>query len=80
MITLAGLAAIAESPDDPLCVVLILLVLRDLFDASTHMMEDLGWAPITTQYAKRLRELNRRHRLWDEEPQTIRHVLDGPSS
>jgi hypothetical protein len=76
----AAFAAIAQSPDDPLCVVLTRLVMRDLFDASTHMMEDVGWTPITTQYARRLRELHQEHHLWDEEPQSIRQVLDGPSS
>jgi hypothetical protein len=76
----AAFAAIAQSPDDPLCVVLTLLVMRDLFDASFHMMEDVGWTPITTQYARRLRELNQEYGLWDEEPQSIRQVLDEPTS
>jgi hypothetical protein len=69
--------ALSEMPDDALCVVLVGLILRDMLDASTHMLEDVGWTPVTTEYAKRLRELNRDHGLWDEEPQSIRHVLDG---
>lgn len=72
-----AVSALGEMPDDALCVVLASLILRDLFDASTHMLEDVAWTPITTEYAKRLRELNRDHQLWDEEPQSIRHVLDG---
>jgi hypothetical protein len=74
---LEAAAALADMPDDALCVVLAGLILRDLSDASTHMLEDIGWTPITTQYAKRLRELNRDYGLWDEEPRSIRQVLDG---
>jgi hypothetical protein len=77
MIMFDAASALAEVPDDALCVVLVGLILRDLSDASTHMLEDVAWTPITTEYAKRLRELNRDYRLWDEEPQSIRHVLDG---
>ena len=77
MIPLDAAASLHDMPDDALCVVLAGLILRDLYDASTHMLEDVGWTPTTTQYAKRLRELNRDYQLWDEEPQPIRHVLDG---
>ena len=77
VIGLDAVAALSDMPDDALCGALAVLILRDVFEASTHMLEDFGWTPITTQYAKRLRELNRDFQLWDEEPQSIRHVLDG---
>ncbi len=64
------------SNDDVLCTALQLLVHRDLMDAAAHLMEGVGWTPITVQYAQRLRDLNARHQLWDEEPALLRGVLD----
>jgi len=62
--------------EDVLCTALRLLVHRDLMDAATHLMEDVGWTPMTVEYARRLRDLNQRYQLWDEEPTLIRGVLD----
>ena len=65
-----------RSEEDVLCTALCLLVHRDLMDAATHLMEDVGWTPMTVEYARRLRDLNQRYQLWDEEPTLIRGVLD----
>ena len=64
------------SDEDVLCTALRLLVHRDLMDAATHLMEDVGWTPMTMEYARRLRDLNERYQLWSEEPALIRGVLD----
>jgi hypothetical protein len=62
--------------EDVLCTALRLLVHRDLMDAATHLMEDVGWTPMTVEYARRLRDLNEQYQLWSEEPALIRGVLD----
>ena len=63
--------------EDVLCLALRHFVYRDLTDAADHLMEGVGWTPITVAYAGRLRELNERHHLWVEEPDLVRSVLDG---
>lgn len=71
-------AELLQPSDDALQAVLRMLVLRDLLDASTHMMEDTAWTPMTTAYARRVRELQERYGIWDSEPELVREVLDGP--
>jgi hypothetical protein len=71
------LVALTEPSDgDALSTALHFFVHRDLMDAATHLMDGVGWTPITVQYAQRLRDLNARHQLWIEEPPLIRGVLD----
>ena len=65
-----------RSDEDGLCTALRFFVYRDLMDAATHLMEGVGWTPITVACAKRLRNLNEPLQFWDKEPALIRGVLD----
>ncbi len=71
------LNGIHASNDDALCLALRHLVYRDLVDAADHLMEDVGWTPITNALAAQLRDLNQRFEIWSDEPDLIRLVLDG---
>jgi hypothetical protein len=72
------LRAVFALPDNrPLCAALAVIVCQDLTDAAMHPDEPVGWSPLTIQVARRLRELNQEHGLYDEEPALIRGVLDG---
>jgi hypothetical protein len=62
---------------DPLHRALRVLVYRDLIDSELYGHGESGWTPVTTLYARRLRELNERYHLWPEEPHLVRAVLDG---
>ncbi len=65
-------------PDDkPLCIALSVLACADLMDAARYPGEDVGWSQLTIQVATRLRELDREHGLYDDEPALIRGILDG---
>jgi hypothetical protein len=63
--------------NDALSLALRHFVYRDLVDAADHLMEDVGWTPITYALAARLRDLNQRFVIWSDEPDLIRLVLDG---
>ncbi len=71
------LNGIFELSEDVLLLALRYFVYRDLLDAADHLMEEVGWTPITVAYAKRLRDLNERHQLWADELDLVRFVLDG---
>ncbi len=64
-------------PDDTWCAALSVLVCADLMDAARYPDEDVGWSQLTIQVATRLRELDREHGLYDDEPALIRGILDG---
>jgi hypothetical protein len=76
-VTGPSLSTLGQATDDALGAALQLLVMRDLLDASAHLMEDTGWAPLTVAYAQRLRDVQTRFGLWPEEPDLVREVLDG---
>ncbi len=63
--------------DDPLCIALSVLVNRDLVNSAMYPTEDADWTPLTVQFAERLRALDRERKIWDEEPDLVRGVLDG---
>jgi hypothetical protein len=73
-------APLSLRSDDVLCLALRHFIHRDLMDGVDHLMEGVGWTPITAAYARRLRELNDQHGIWVDEPDLVRMVLDGPET
>lgn len=72
------LKAVFALPDDkPLCTALAIIMCRDLMDAAMCPDDEVGWSPLTIQFATRLRQLNQEHGIYDDEPALIRGVLDG---